>query len=68
MFLRWSFLYDLIALESLSEIYVQSIQEAIEKLRHQSSIEVSYSFEEQEPEIIADNNSDYERPKANILT
>jgi dynein heavy chain, axonemal len=46
MFLRWSFLYDFIALESLSEIYTQSIQDSIETLRRQSSLELSYSFED----------------------
>ena len=46
MFLRWSFLYDFIALESLSEIYTLSIQESIEKLRKQSSVELGYTFDD----------------------
>lgn len=46
-FLRFSFLFDFIALHSLSQVYLQSIQEGIAKLSEQLDQRVDYQLREQ---------------------
>lgn len=43
-FLRFSYLLDFLALESLSNIYVQSTTEFIDKLNKLSYVEIEMSF------------------------
>lgn len=44
-FLRFGFLLDFIALESLSNIYLNSIHDCVDKLKVQVHTEVSYDLE-----------------------
>jgi len=62
-FLRFAFLLDFIALESLSNIYLHSIHDCIEKIKTQVNLKIDYDLESSKAEL-PDQNLDAQKKSA----
>ncbi len=56
-FLQFSYLLDFLAIEALSQIYLNSVRDVVEKLSKLNSQEVDFKFEEDDDGLGGENTS-----------